>query len=913
MNGLSGIGLTFDEVMSGWVGVGHQDTLRGLIAGRNDNTPFSFNVHVEIKDLGDFMGIDDREASIKGTMNFPPLGTDLPIDNGTLNIFSIGSESGDRMLRYSFNFVAGGDTYFVEGDKIIRDDPGLDVVRDMTTLHLKVHKGSDGNAPVYGAGQLFFNLTDLPGMLASMQVTNTNSLYKKIQARIAFASFAWGNIRQVYLNDFNPLYDTEYENLVLSGTMEFEGETKPFFFVSGVHDKDFPWGDGELFWDVLLVIGDEQSGYRRFCASDRILEGLSISVSDGEYRYQGEIFEILDGYSASHIHMREGRPYLKPYEADFRIEFEAREHPTTPLPVVIAEETFRRMATAMKWMLKSVLPSENIMGIYITPHTVTVRSGTLALSANGNRTECTINTQSTFGEAERSTFRNIKEPTMLYGYICAVQPDRRENRVQIHANSLRNDRQRLLKDQIDAAVGAIVARAVSLDMVMDENSITFDNLLDPKQSEGTPKFVKIGDPVLEVNSDHYPTAIFQRRIIKVKHPTSDYSLALEEDMDLLRREAENSHEKALVASIRDTDTVKALERVLEVTRFIQTVDDACGNSGKSKQDFSIVIKPNFMFAYNKRDKTTYTDPKLVHRLVEVLKDAGYSNIIVAEAQSTYGEYFTNRRVREVGHYLGYKPDESLGYKLVDLTEDDSEEMYLGPHLGNHPVPLTWKNADFRISFAKNKTHCYAYYTLTMKNIYGALPLADKFSEYHTGRDIYHTGIEYIASFPIHFGLVDAGLSADGPFGIFADSFPNETHTVIGGDNIVAVDWVGATKMGLDPKISKYMELAVARFGKPELEIVGDVNPYKPWLNVPVALSLFAHFGLDANDYFGNLFYMTGAYMDTQEFKHKSKDKFMIAARKALEPIQLLVFLTANGERTQANRIFGRFLTWLGNQ
>jgi hypothetical protein len=267
----------------------------------------------------------------------------------------------------------------------------------------------------------------------------------------------------------------------------------------------------------------------------------------------------------------------------------------------------------------------------------------------------------------------------------------------------------------------------------------------------------------------------------------------------------------------------------------------------------------------------------------------------------------------VAAYIGYVVDGSAGYQLVDLTQDRYEERFLGPHLGKHRVPLTWRDADFRISFAKNKTHAYAYYTLTLKNIYGALPLADKFSEYHTGRDIYHTTMEYLRAFPVHYGLIDAYLSADGPFGIFADPEPNITETIIGGADLVAVDWVGATKMGIDPKISQYMELAVKAFGKPEIHLIGDRNLYRPWLNVPVVLSLFTHYSLDANDYFGNLLYMTGAYMDESHFTHKSKSKFMKNARKAVNPLQKAIFLQAGGERTLANKLVSKFLTWLGSQ
>jgi hypothetical protein len=118
-------------------------------------------------------------------------------------------------------------------------------------------------------------------------------------------------------------------------------------------------------------------------------------------------------------------------------------------------------------------------------------------------------------------------------------------------------------------------------------------------------------------------------------------------------------------------------------------------------------------------------------------------------------------------------------------------------------------------------------------------------------------------------------------------------------------------MGLDPKISPYMELAVKALGKPEINLVGDRNPYRPWLNVPVALTLLTNYGLDANYYFGNLIYMAGAYMDESQFTHKSKSEFMKMARRALKPLQEAIFLQTGGERTLANKLLGRFFTWLG--
>jgi hypothetical protein len=246
-----------------------------------------------------------------------------------------------------------------------------------------------------------------------------------------------------------------------------------------------------------------------------------------------------------------------------------------------------------------------------------------------------------------------------------------------------------------------------------------------------------------------------------------------------------------------------------------------------------------------------------------------------------------------------------------MTEDADENRYLGSHLGFHPVSRAWREADFRISFAKNKTHAYAYYTLTLKNIYGALPLANKFKEYHCDRDIYHTTIEYLTAFPVHFGLVDAYLSADGPFGIFADTDPNETHTLIGGEDLVAVDWVASSKMGIDPMISKYMRLAVETFGKPEIRLVGDASLYRPWLNVPVALTLFTNRGLDVNYHFGNLFYTASAQMDESHFTHKSKAWHIRFLRALTVPLRRTFFVRTGENPSLSNRIASWVLHRLG--
>ena len=148
-------------------------------------------------------------------------------------------------------------------------------------------------------------------------------------------------------------------------------------------------------------------------------------------------------------------------------------------------------------------------------------------------------------------------------------------------------------------------------------------------------------------------------------------------------------------------------------------------------------------------------------------------------------------------------------------------------------------------------------------------------------------IEFLKHFPVHFGFIDAHVSADGPFGIFADKDPNYTETIIGGEDLVAVDWIGAAKMGVDPMVNEYMQQAVKAFGKPEIHMLGDRTLYSNWVNVPDIVSKLA-FGLDREYYFGNFLYSIFATMDPY-FEYKEKSTMRRVARVFIDPTRSLFF------------------------
>jgi hypothetical protein len=170
-------------------------------------------------------------------------------------------------------------------------------------------------------------------------------------------------------------------------------------------------------------------------------------------------------------------------------------------------------------------------------------------------------------------------------------------------------------------------------------------------------------------------------------------------------------------------------------------------------------------------------------------------------------------------------------------------------------------------------------------------MENKFLEYHHNRDIFSTTIEFLRHFPVHFALIDATISADGPFGIFADKNPNLTETIIGSEDPVAADWIGASKMGLDPMVSDYMKLAVNAFGKPQIQLSGDRSLYADWVNVTDVVPLLGFEVLDRHYYFGNLFYSLFAYME-DFFQYKDARLALKIGRILTDPLKSLFFQKA---------------------
>jgi uncharacterized protein (DUF362 family) len=324
-----------------------------------------------------------------------------------------------------------------------------------------------------------------------------------------------------------------------------------------------------------------------------------------------------------------------------------------------------------------------------------------------------------------------------------------------------------------------------------------------------------------------------------------------------------SKKPSKVYIVRRKNKRRCLDEAIQSSGFISHLNDKWQGSGKPKDDFMIVIKPNFMCTAFEIDISVYTDVELVEHLIDRIRDQGYSKVKVVESQMVWSIFYNDRTVKRVAEMLGYSGE---GYEIVDLTMEPKLYDYGDSTLGRHSVGRTWKEADYRISFAKNKTHFQSYYTGCMKNIYGCLPKRDKLKNYHVGRREFHTStIAILEEFPVHFCFIDAYFSGDGLAGLIRDNNPNETNTIICGENCLAVDWVQGEKMRLDPVKNPIVSRASERWGKPEIQRIGPMDKYDPWKNIYPGVSAIANV---IEEYYGvaKLFCFVFAYRMNTQYK-----------------------------------------------
>ncbi len=334
-----------------------------------------------------------------------------------------------------------------------------------------------------------------------------------------------------------------------------------------------------------------------------------------------------------------------------------------------------------------------------------------------------------------------------------------------------------------------------------------------------------------------------------------------------------------------TEKLATFRRTLDIADFAEHMLCRALESGKPREEVIVVIKPDLMMAYHRDDRSTFTEPFLVERLIDEFYALGFRDIRLCESQNLYGRHYANRSVENVAHYVGYRP---ARYRIVDLSEE------LVPHaftrgMGLYEIGKSWRDADIRISFAKMKTHVNAVAALTIRNIVTVVP---QFGDHlFTGRlsDLQTVTMALLHDFPPHFGLIDGyENAADGLMGFMADPTPKHPRLFVAGTDVICVDYAGLCLMGeRDPLRALDIRTAIEWFGDPRARgyLLGEMTPIPDWdlaesgLTAPLAaISLPIYTALSGQ---GSYF---AADMDPEAFPALDASKTLTAVRGMLRSL-----------------------------
>ena len=222
-----GIGMTFNEQMTGWYfpdagtptpGRDGDLTIAKRIPATGDPTGAvtnSFQAKMTIRDVNEFVDGHEHEAQLEGTITFGHFESQGPatfaIDPkaSRFHYLRVNPATAEAQMNYHIEFLVGGGRRFTfEGVKYMERDTG-DLLYDYTTLYCHVYEQqSGGTVKETGTALLKFKtfedwaaLQSMAAFLGSFQITGSGDPVIQLQARLRFLAFTG----QFVQREFDPL------------------------------------------------------------------------------------------------------------------------------------------------------------------------------------------------------------------------------------------------------------------------------------------------------------------------------------------------------------------------------------------------------------------------------------------------------------------------------------------------------------------------------------------------------------------------------------------------------------------------------------------------------------------------------------------------------------------------------------
>jgi uncharacterized protein (DUF362 family) len=164
----------------------------------------------------------------------------------------------------------------------------------------------------------------------------------------------------------------------------------------------------------------------------------------------------------------------------------------------------------------------------------------------------------------------------------------------------------------------------------------------------------------------------------------------------------------------------------DVAEIREQIEAGLRATGADPRGTSAIIKPNLVNQFGRKSGTT-THPAVVEAIYGVLRDRGFSRIVIGDGPSI------NRPVDEVFANSGMTELAArLGAELVDLNQ--AERRPVPWSYGDLPLPTVILDADCYVNVPKMKTHVRCGVTLSLKNQQGICDYDEKRNNHKRGVD-----------------------------------------------------------------------------------------------------------------------------------------------------------------------------------
>jgi len=258
-----------------------------------------------------------------------------------------------------------------------------------------------------------------------------------------------------------------------------------------------------------------------------------------------------------------------------------------------------------------------------------------------------------------------------------------------------------------------------------------------------------------------------------------------------------------VAIVKGKNPSGMLERALELIRAEKLI---------TSED-KVLIKPNYVVAKHPSTGIT-TDSRIIENIVEFVKSCGVKDIVVGEG----GAGDTERAFDVVGIR---DVTSRQKVKLVNLNYDSRVNVKV-PHslaLNEVGVAKTALDSSCIINVPKLKVHHMATVTLCMKNLMGLiLPK----SIMHSNINEKIVDLTSLFKDKVRINVIDGLVGAEFDE---TNGSPVEMDLIIAGQDMVAVDTVGTTIIGIDLEKVKYLKLSEERSlgvsNLKDIEVLGE--------------------------------------------------------------------------------------------